>query len=618
MQNYMSKQVAPDTRYTWVPFVRELSEKLLEYRDNRAELLSVFYGIGEDLTHAYQEGGKNINDITPFTVLGTLAVGKTERRNQFATYFKEKFGLKADIPSDYTGFPSLHPQRVMFIFGKNKEDYTEPFWDLFAEALNGKDISESFDNVMMVKGTNRNVSMGLFWLAPKSFLSLDSTNENYLKHYGFPPIPSKSKINAEYYNDLMDQVKTKMETGEIPEKDFLEFSANAYAFGNGIIDETETDDYMDEFVTLLRNNYNLVLTGAPGTGKTFLAKQIACKMVLGRSDFNSLTEEEEAFLKEHCKLVQFHPSYDYSDFVEGLRPVALDKSQIGFRRENGVMKKLCEAALLNLQEAAKSGQEQREEQGTKAKALEFLNTAIGDSLSFETKTGKPFTVVSVEDTAFYVSSPEAGSDLIRVPLKDLFILLNQKHPVKVTGIRQIIGRKRTQQYDSYLYSISERIRQSTEESIDALALVDSPLSTEKVKKENFVLIIDDINRGELSKIFGELFFAIDPGYRGISGKVQTQYQNLVEEDDVFYDGFFVPENVYIIGTMNDIDRGVESMDFAIRRRFGWYEITAGSRTEMLDERIPKWAEVAKRSMESLCFKTLARFFPCIAEPSLLR
>ena len=101
--------------------------------------------------------------------------------------------------------------------------------------------------------------------------------------------------------------------------------------------------------------------------------------------------------------------------------------------------------------------------------------------------------------------------------------------------------------------------------------------------KNFVFIIDEINRGEISKIFGELFFSIDPGYRGKNGKVKTQYQNLVEVGDEFYDGFFVPENVYIIGTMNDIDRSVESMDFAFRRRFAFKEIKADENLEMLEE-----------------------------------
>ena len=105
-------------------------------------------------------------------------------------------------------------------------------------------------------------------------------------------------------------------------------------------------------------------------------------------------------------------------------------------------------------------------------------------------------------------------------------------------------------------------------------------TVEKVEKKNFVFIIDEINRGEISKIFGELFFAIDPGYRGIKGKVLTQYSNLIDEESEKY--FYIPENVYIIGTMNDIDRSVESMDFAMRRRFAWKEIKAEDTQDMLD------------------------------------
>lgn len=108
------------------------------------------------------------------------------------------------------------------------------------------------------------------------------------------------------------------------------------------------------------------------------------------------------------------------------------------------------------------------------------------------------------------------------------------------------------------------------------------------------MIIDEINRGEISKIFGELFFSIDPGYRGKKGKVLTQYANMQNNPNEFdlslnieesedYGHFFVPENVYIIGTMNDIDRSVESMDFAFRRRFAFKEIKAMDRVEMLDE-----------------------------------
>lgn len=119
---------------------------------------------------------------------------------------------------------------------------------------------------------------------------------------------------------------------------------------------------------------------------------------------------------------------------------------------------------------------------------------------------------------------------------------------------------------------------------DALKIV-TKHSTQTINNVNrhFVFIIDEINRGEISKIFGELFFSVDHGYRGEKGRVQTQYQNIVEDGDIFKKSFFVPENVYIIGTMNDIDRSVESMDFAFRRRFAFKEIKAKDTQTMFDD-----------------------------------
>lgn len=221
-----------------------------------------------------------------------------------------------------------------------------------------------------------------------------------------------------------------------------------------------------KYIELLEQNKNLVLTGAPGTGKTFMAKEIAKEM--GCSD------NEMAF-------VQFHPSYDYTDFVEGLRPVR-DSDNFGFELRNGIFKDFCAKALQNFKDSNQAAKE-------------------------------PSVEVSKVDT------------------------------------------------------------------------------------KNYVFIIDEINRGDISKIFGELFFAIDPGYRGERGKVNTQYQNIIEDSDPFKDGFFVPENVYIIGTMNDIDRSVENMDFAMRRRFSWVEVTPNDTESMLDEL--SCVEKAKDTMKRL-------------------
>ena len=109
----------------------------------------------------------------------------------------------------------------------------------------------------------------------------------------------------------------------------------------------------------------------------------------------------------------------------------------------------------------------------------------------------------------------------------------------------------------------------------------STVSKAKAKQEElkkYIFIIDEINRSEISKIFGELFFVIDPGYRGKAGEISTQYSNLHSDPD---EKFYIPENVYIIGTMNDIDRSVDSFDFAMRRRFRFVELRADERLEML-------------------------------------
>ena len=173
--------------------------------------------------------------------------------------------------------------------------------------------------------------------------------------------------------------------------------------------------------------------------------------------------------------------------------------------------------------------------------------------------------------------------------KILELLTNEVSLKNVRDIRNYFKRQFGTQEDSYAFVIIKAIR-----AMKKVMVVEA----NKIYLKPFVFIIDEINRGEASKIFGELFYAIDPGYRGKKDHlVQTQYQNLVPETDVFAKGFYVPENVYILATMNDIDRSVESMDFAMRRRFTWHEVTPDDTESMLDS-LP-CADEAKERMHRL-------------------
>ena len=321
------------------------------------------------------------------------------------------------------------------------------------------------------------------------------------------------------------------------------------------------------FINLLLKNKNLILNGAPGTGKTYLAKQVAAQIIY-EGNVPKGFEEDTNFI-EQCGFVQFHPSYDYTDFVEGLRPKN-DNGNIGFERKDGIFKEFCAVALQNLLDSKKTVQALQNELSARDLLEGFIEEAMDNGTKFETSgTKNEFYIIDNKEKSIIVSIPanEKTSE-ISLPKSDLITLLENKVSIQGGGdIQTYFGRKYRTQPDSYIYVLYN-------------ALVKKAIPSTKTKdvapvpEKKFIFIIDEINRGEISKIFGELFFSIDPGYRGVKGKVQTQYQNLITEDDPFKDGFYIPENVYIIGTMNDIDRSVECMDFAMRRRFTFKEITA--------------------------------------------
>lgn len=310
---------------------------------------------------------------------------------------------------------------------------------------------------------------------------------------------------------------------------------------------------INDCTKLLLGNSNIILTGAPGTGKTYIAKQIAKAM------------------GAKWKLVQFHPSYDYTDFVEGLRPI--NKGQeLGFQRKNGVFKEFCKNAIISFKDIEREFHTL--EDRVRKKEIINLETFSG---------GKSKTIYSIKDGIFYFDRSGEPKTDISASLSTLKKLYDQginclsklREAGTVRGKLSDIGGNTSGIWAVYNYILC---------------------------RLKYVFIIDEINRGEISKIFGELFYSIDPGYRGEDGTVETQYQNLIpkegDEDfdtakaDIFRNGFYIPENVYIIGTMNDIDRSVESMDFAMRRRFAWKEITTEDRQSMLDD-AEAWGKLGK-------------------------
>ncbi len=343
--------------------------------------------------------------------------------------------------------------------------------------------------------------------------------------------------------------------------------------------ESKQNTMYQQYIDLLKEARNLVLTGAPGTGKTHMAQAMAKEMGCG---------------KEEMCLVQFHPSYDYTDFVEGLRPVERSDGQMGFERRDGVFKEFCRKAAKNLADSKKSVEELTQELSWEERLWQFVEDAMEKKTAFNLTNGNEFTIEEVRNRMIVVRNERnAKTTLVPVNADDIIELLTNDVPLDIVrDIRNYFERPFGTQPDSYAFILIKEIRKRKTKGLPKETAV------EKVNRKDFVFIIDEINRGEASKIFGELFYAIDPGYRGKKDiRVRTQYQNLVPEGDLFAEGFYVPENVYILATMNDIDRSVESMDFAMRRRFTWHEVLPEDTESMLDGL--DCAEEAKAAMKRL-------------------
>ena len=207
-----------------------------------------------------------------------------------------------------------------------------------------------------------------------------------------------------------------------------------------------------------------------------------------------------------------------------------------------------------------------------------MRTNLDAITPYPLTNGGNVIIESYHDDLVDITLPDNNSHTSdKIHISKLLKILNAEQEFEKTiEVEKFINEYHSSEY-SYLLAIYKAIK--------AYNFNPEDLNTEdvsSVEKKNFVFIIDEINRGEISKILGELFFSIDPGYRGKKGLVNTQYQNLVINTDIFAQGFYIPDNVYIIGTMNDIDRSVESMDFAMRRRFIFEEVTAEESAENMN------------------------------------
>ncbi len=562
------------TEFTWIPFYEEIAKKLLEYKNKRSQLIEILYSslkeAGLSSSMYKSDETEPLKNIDPLTFIGSFNRGnKREDRIKLANIIAGKLGLKNRLSDNeqFLSIPILNSQKSTLFFKHCPEEDYDKLWNLFEKALSYSfekqgEFAESFDLALTVKGTAQSyATMTCYWINPYKILSVDKNNTDLLEEYG---IKVPSQLSGKEYLSLLNKVTEKIQDKEIKEKSIPEFSLAAWNNSKQIQGDTKMPEQnnISQYINLLKENRNLILHGAPGTGKTFLAKKIAEGMN-AKIDF--------------C---QFHPSYDYTDFVEGLRPVKTDDaSGIGFERKDGVFKEFCKMAILNQTGVERQGSDNFEEAWKSlVEKLDEVNVIDIPLLS-----GKGTFPIELNEYGTGLASRTYKTETRDewIPGKSKFFNKDQLY-----NIYKGLPGTPAEGHDNYRKAVVKKMKEDFGLK-DYIEIIENKSDSKNQKP--FVFIIDEINRGELSKIFGELFFSIDPGYRGLDedgkqkGIVNTQYQNLLTgTSDIFANGFFIPENVYIIGTMNDIDRSVESMDFAMRRRFIFKEVTAEESAENMN------------------------------------
>ena len=463
-------------QFDWVDFYKEFAFKLVSYKEKRAELIQKVKAIYQmtGISMPTLDKDNNIMDIDPFTIFGLFNKGlKNENRIKILTAIAELFELSHDVPTSFDSIPVLNTQNATYylFYADRGDSDIDDLWELFVVALaysedsssENKELLSGYFNKVINRKNNGNakITMGLYWIAPNSFLNLDSRNRWYIYESGKLPLELvyklpkvNSKVSASDYFSIVDSLKNYLDSPQSELKNFKELSFEAWKYSEQVnkeeqakkeVSESSTPTYnlasedtkefekgdtsyaredflkevfvsaedYDRLATILRLKKNIILEGAPGVGKTFTADRLAYSLM-----------GEKAI--DRVKMVQFHQSYSYEDFIMGFRP-----SASGFELRKGPF-------------------------------YQFCKQAEGD------------------------------------------------------------------------------------------------------ESNDYFFIIDEINRGNLSKIFGELFMLIEMDKRG------RDLQLLYSDEQ-----FSIPENLYIIGMMNTADRSLAMLDFALRRRFAFFELKPG-------------------------------------------
>ena len=609
-----------DKRFQWTEFYMELASALLPYKNNRSDLIAKLKTIFADagMNFPFKERGKEVyEDICPFTVFGSFNKGITNaNRIALLKQFAKQFSIKAAVPTEFDGIPGvMNLSAWFFAYKENRGEHDiDNLWDLLEKAIAYSDEASTdnknafiaaYDTVTKQKMIKWNITMGLYWARPYTFINLDSTNRAFITdvdnmpHY-FTTIFSdinKGLPNGRNYLFMCEQAKNALNQKEYEYHSFPELSYYAWKSNQSGKTEETTTTTVDS--NIKETNYWIY---SPGDNASMWDEFYKFSIMgIGWDDVTDLkgfSSKEE--IKEYMKKV-YDPSYSYKNnahclwqfaneikvgdviFVKkGMHKIIgkgivtsdyiYDTSRSTYKHirkvdwqnkgewehpGQAVMKTLTNISaypdyvqkLLALfaEDISEEASEQKEIKYPLYSKDDFLNEVYMDEDTYNTLT----ELLEAKYNVILQGAPGVGKTFAAKRLA--YSIMGQKDTSRVAMV---------QFHQSYSY---EDFIQGYRPSKDGFELENGTFykfckEAEEDNERPYFFIIDEINRGNLSKILGELMMLIEKDKRG--EKIKLLYSN---------EWFTVPQNVRIIGMMNTADRSLALMDYALRRRFAFFD-----------------------------------------------
>lgn len=617
-----------DTKFQWTNFYMELATALLEYKNNRSELIGKLKTIFSDagMNFPFKEKGKETyEDICPFTIFGSFNKGITNaNRIALLEQFAKQFSIKSAVPTEFDGIPVVMNLSAWFFAykGNRGEHDIDNLWDLLDKAIaysdeasaeNKNAFISAYDTVTKQKMIKWNITMGLYWVRPYTFINLDSTNRAFITdvdnmpHY-FTTIFSdinKGLPDGTSYLFMCEQAKNALNQKEYEYHSFPELSYCAWKSSQAGKPEEPPTKTVDSNVK--ETDYWIYSPGDNACMWDEFFKNgimgIGWDEVTNLKDFAS-KEEIKEFMKKvydasysyknnaHC-LWQFANEIKVGDVVfvkKGMHKIIgrgvvtsdyiYDSSRDTYKhirkvdwQNNGEwehpgqadMKTLTNISaypdyvqkLLDLfaEDSPEEVSEQKEIKYPPYSKDDFLNEVYMDEDTYNTLT----ELLEAKNNVILQGAPGVGKTFAAKRLA--YSIMGQKDTSRVAMV---------QFHQSYSY---EDFIQGYRPSKEGFELENGAFykfckEAEEDNERPYFFIIDEINRGNLSKILGELMMLIEKDKRG--EKIKLLYSN---------EWFTVPQNVRIIGMMNTADRSLALMDYALRRRFAFFDFAPAFSSE---------------------------------------